>query len=430
MKKLEKICTIVGVLLLVAGLSLTLGFFVERETHYQNILNANHAKAYYASLDAVSDIEMKLNKLTVASGSNVEKELLNDVWMNCEIAVVNLGELAGKNDEIEKVTKFVNQLGDYSYYLSSKLPEEPIDENERELLNELYKITEELLKELIKAGESVNINEGLYVKLDEAVATLKGVFDMFNNSIDYPEMIYDGPFSDGLIQRDAKYLVGKDVVDRERVEGYITSKLGFSASFLEEINGNIPSYVFTIEDVGSVTISKQGCVPVQYASSRDVGEKAHSQEECIARAESFIAGLGFAGMRAVWASESEDLVYINLAYEENGVIYYPDLIKVKIAQDNMEIMGFDTTGFIYNHTERMAVEGVKDKSEVKVSDKLSVTSIRLAVIPTEWNKEIATYEVAGTYEGKIYYVYVDAFSLEEVKVMRVIMDENQGALIS
>ena len=416
--------------MLVVGLSLTLGYFVKRETDYQNILNASHAKAYYASLDSVSDIEMKLNKLTVASGSQVEKELLNDVWMNAEIAVVNLNELSGKNGEIESVTKFINQLGDYSYYLASKLPEEPLDDNERSLLNELYKITEELLEELILAGENVSINDSLNVKLDEAVTTLKGVFDMFNNSVDYPEMIYDGPFSDGLLQREAKYLMGKEEVSRESVDGYIASKLGFSASFSEEISGNIPAYVFNIKDVGSVTISKFGCVPVQYASSREIGEKAHTQQECVERAESFVAGLGFDGMSAVWASESEDLVYINLAYEKDGVIFYPDLIKVKIALDNLEIMGFDATGFIYNHIARKEFSGVKDKSEVKVSDKISVTSTRLAVIPTEWNTEILTYEVAGTYEGRIYYVYVDAISLEEVKVMRVIMDGNQGALIS
>ena len=430
MKKLEKICTLVGVLMLVAGLSLTLGYFVKRETDHMNVLNAKHARAYYASLDAVSDIEMKLSKLAVAGGSEVEKELLNDVWMNSEIAIVSLSELSGKNGEIEVVTKFINQLGDYSYYLASKLPEEPLDEEERSLLNELYKITEELLGELIEAGENVNINASLNTKLDEAVTTLKGVFDMFNNSVDYPEMIYDGPFSDGLIQREAKYLIGKEETSKESAEGYILSKLGFSASFLQEVKGNIPSYVFNIEDVGSVTVSRYGCVPVQYAGSRDIGEKAHTKEECIDRAESFIAGLGFDGMSAVWASESEDLVYVNLAYVKDGIIYYPDLIKVKIALDNLEVMGFDATGFIYNHTEREEFIGIKDKSAVKVSDKISVTSVRLAVIPTEWNTELITYEVSGTYEGRTYYVYVDAMSLEEVKVMRVINDSRQGELVS
>ena len=43
---------------------------------------------------------------------------------------------------------------------------------------------------------------------------------------------------------------------------------------------------------------------------------------------------------------------INYAYVQNNVVIYSDLIKVKIALDNGEVLGIESTGYLNNHTTR------------------------------------------------------------------------------
>ncbi len=56
-------------------------------------------------------------------------------------------------------------------------------------------------------------------------------------------------------------------------------------------------------------------------------------------------------MKETYYLKQGGAVTINYAYEQN-VIVYPDLIKLKIALDNGEILGIETTGYLNNHTER------------------------------------------------------------------------------
>ena len=43
---------------------------------------------------------------------------------------------------------------------------------------------------------------------------------------------------------------------------------------------------------------------------------------------------------------------INYAAVQEGVLLYPDLIKVKIAMDTGEVCSVECTGYIFNHTKR------------------------------------------------------------------------------
>ena len=62
----------------------------------------------------------------------------------------------------------------------------------------------------------------------------------------------------------------------------------------------------------------------------------------------------------------------------------------------------------------------------KVSDKIKVYNVRLAVIPSG-EKQIFCYEVAGSYNGLDYFVYVDAKTAKEVNILRVV-DNKQGSM--
>ena len=159
------------------------------------------------------------------------------------------------------------------------------------------------------------------------------------------------------------------------------------------------------------------------------GQENYSKEDAITTVKNYLDAIGYKEMQAVWVSKNNGIAYINFAYVENGIIYYPDLIKAKVSLGDLALIGLETQNYLYNHTARLPLEVDSNASEIEFKEGFEIVTKRLAVIPTEWNTEIATYEVAGSYKGAFYYLYYDAETLEQVKVMRVIQDENQGELI-
>ena len=57
-------------------------------------------------------------------------------------------------------------------------------------------------------------------------------------------------------------------------------------------------------------------------------------------------------MQDTYYLKEDSTATINYAYEQDGVIVYSDLIKVKIALDNGEIVGFESKIFNESHRTR------------------------------------------------------------------------------
>lgn len=423
-----RIIAIVVCLALVAGLGVSLGFLASRTKAFNLEMGAVYDSAYYATLDGLGDTENKLMKVQVSNYNKTKKDLLQEVYTNCEVIGVSLARLNNEDFDSTKLMKFINQLGGFASYLSKKLPDESITDEENQKLLKLTEVVTALEKAFAEAGEQVALGGNLYNTLQEGIDTLSGVYDAFDlTTVEYPEMIYDGPFSDGLLDRTPKFLDGKEEVSRETAKERVEGLYG-TAEDSGEVSGSIPSYLFTLA-AGSVEVSKVGGYIVELALESEDGEVNYSKEQAITSSKSFLNTLGYQGMEAVWVSVNGDTAYINFAFVENGVIYYPDLIKVKVSLVDVRVIGLEAQNYLYNHVARDAISERGNVEDISLKEGFEVVTKRVSVIPTEWNTEIATYEVAGRYEGAFYYIYYDVVTLEEIKVMRVIQDENQGELI-
>src|SRR5699024_6202634 len=95
-------------------------------------------------------------------------------------------------------------------------------------------------------------------------------------------------------------------------------------------------------------------------------------------------------MKATYYLKQGGVATINYAYIQDDVTIYPDLIKVKVALDNGEVLGIETTGYLNNHTERTIEQPAISIEEAKatLNKNLEITSQGLAIIPTEWKTEI------------------------------------------
>ncbi len=250
-------------------------------------------------------------------------------------------------------------------------------------------------------------------------------------------LIYDGAFSEHITSQEKKGLTGEDIEEekaKQIAEEFIgksnikqTNNLGFSE------NATIPVYDFSItnqeEETINVSIAKKGGHIVSMNSNREVKVENITQEEANKKGKEFLQNKGFPDMRETYYLKQEGIVTINYASTQNNVIMYPDLIKIKVALDDGEILGMETTGYLNNHTTR-DIEKIKiSKEEAKktLNKDLEIKSEGLAVIPTKWQSEILCYEFKGKVEEREFLVYINAENGREEDIL-IITNTPNGTL--
>ena len=123
------------------------------------------------------------------------------------------------------------------------------------------------------------------------------------------------------------------------------------------------------------------------------------------------------------------IVTINYAYLENDIVVYSDLIKLKVALDNGEVLGIETTGYLNNHTERNTSNvkiSMEDARNVLNKD-LNIMSEGMAIIPTEFKTEILCYEFKGKVDDREFLVYINAENGREENIF-IIKNTPNGTL--
>ena len=132
-------------------------------------------------------------------------------------------------------------------------------------------------------------------------------------------------------------------------------------------------------------------------------------------------------MKETYYLTNENILTINYAYYQDNVIIYPDLVKVKIAMDNGEILGIEATNYLNNHIEKREFNNFKisqEDAKKLVSNKVKITSIDKAVIPTEHNSEINCYEIKGKIENNDFLIFINAETGEEEDILMIVNTPN------
>ena len=410
------------------------------DERYRALAESTYRKSYYALLYNMDGLEGATNKLTVASGKALKQEYLADISSYATAAAENMSDFTPEDTGDSKIMKFINQTGDFAKYLDYKLNKGgSFSEADTATIEEIAGVVREIKGTL--ADLSAEVEEGDFSFVD-TLREKDGVFSQTlryfeEKDVDYPSMIYDGPFSDSLSEREAKALVGAEVSEEESAV-LVARFLGIAKTSDISVKNGSKSFfetydceADTLRGKAYVTLAKKGGFPVSVTLPEDQQNALHIEAADAERiAESYLREIGFDNMKAVWASLYGNVYYINLAACRDGVILYPDLIKVKIGGDNGDVVGMESLNYVYNHTERTLPAPVVTEQEAAeaISEYIALDSCRLALVPTKGGGEVLTYEFYGTKGEDKYFVYVDAMSGEELKIMRV-LDGERGLLL-
>ena len=424
----------------IVGLSVALYYSTEQvSTHetYQRQMEAVYSRAYYDLLGGASDLGNNLRKLSVSTTPSMQQSLLYEVWSQAELAENNLSVFEAEDEGVRAAQKFVNQLGDYSHSLALKVADgESLSKEDRAKLRKMGELADVYKNAIDKVNGSLK-DGGSFVGDNAVLDKFTSAFqDFVEPSVEYPEMIYDGPFSDALEDRTPIALQGEEITAEqaeEKLRAYLKDRNVKNVEYAGETNGEIKSYNFALTLDGEpafAEICRFGGALITLNSSAQNGvlETAHveARETCQQAALAFAKKLGLENMQVVWSSSAHGECVVNLAPLENGVVLYPDLVKVKVRERDSKVVGVDCTHYAFNHKTRdlpMPVVSVEDAEAVLSINKVS--DGRLALIPLRGNREALTYEFECEADGT-YFVYIDALTGREANILYVISDDETG----
>lgn len=445
LKKGHMLSVICVLLIIVAILGLIL---YKKQTEYKQATENNYNMAFYELVDYVQNVETYLAKSLISSTPEHGAETLTHLWREANLAQTYLGRLPIESQELENTEKFLNQVSDYSYTLSRKnIYNDKLSDEDLKNLKDLHRYSVDLSNTLNQLSEDLNSGRLQWGELTKkgTVAFAQQVDNISQESFsnleenfhEYSGLIYDGAFSEHLTNTEKKGLTGNDI-DEEQARQIAEQFIGKDnireiSNFGYSENATIPAYDFSItkndEQTINISVSKKGGHIVAMNSNRDVNTEILTQEEAGKKAKEFLDSKGFTNMEETYYLKQEGIVTINYAYSQNDVIMYPDLIKVKVALDNGEVLGIETTGYLNNHTERNVdnVNITMEEAKKNLNKDLEIKSQGLAVIPTEWQTEILCYEFKGTVDNREFLVYINSENGREEDIL-IITNTPNGTL--
>lgn len=408
----------------------------------KNLVQDEYNKSMYLAVSYINNVEVDLAKLLVTSTPKMSAVTLADIWKQANLAKECLEQIPVGQNSMANASKYLTQVSDFSYTLMKQnISDIKLTEEEYEKLKHIYEDSSKLSSKMSDIYDDLNAGRIKWDEL-EKIGNEKLPDNDISNSIsevgktfqNYEGLIYDGAFSDHLLSSEPKFLSQKEISEddaKKYIEEVILNDEKIEKiEFKGESNGKIELYNFDVtldsKQKRIISITKNDCKLYLMIGDKKVKEQNISVDEAKKRGMEFLNKLGIDNMIETYYQKTENMIVINYAATQDGVILYPDLIKVKISLDDGKVYGVEAAGYIFNHTTRNNLKPSisQEKAKSILNSSLEIISSDMALIPTESNSEILTYEFKGKIDNREFLIYINADNAREEKVLLVIDNKN------
>lgn len=409
---------------------------------------------FYNLLNQVEQSEVSLGKALVSSSRAQQAALLTQASNQAAGAQSSLSQLPTPGINLVGTRKFLAQTADYCQYLAQRvargqsLSQEEIQNLSRlrqemgKLAVDLHNIEGQVAARTIRWSSFYSLHMPplprtmAWLKVRPVQATphpLEGFVNTDRHLQTLPSLNYDGPFSDHLEKAKplglAAHPVDQPTAEKNALKfANDASGTTYRIASVNPVNGRIPCFGISLADEkrpgrqARIDVSRQGGHIISFLNPRPVDAPTIDVKAAQERATAFLKAQGFPDMLPTYTISQGHAQLFTFVAREQDVLLYPDQVKVKVALDNGEIVGFDATPFFMAHHKRdLPVPQVSAKEiTAKLKPHLKVEGIRLTLIPTGGGREVLTYEVSTKLDTERYLLYFNALTGEEEKIMKII----------
>lgn len=458
----RKILSLLSVTFALAfAVTLGWGIYEYKELNAYKLKTENQYKQALNDLVAtLNEVETSMAKAKVAASPAQKVLYLGETWKGSNEAVGKLSSLPADEVGISYVDTLVNQVGDFSKTMTRKVASvEKMNSEEQKTFNDMHDRIIEVNRNIQQLSNQfyaenlawVDKEPGFLQKLgigkiiqtsaqggesdsdnNQAPTSLRGGLKQLDASLQkYPPFTYQGELDkhvvgkplglpSGEINEKKAVAVAKEFLTNIGYEGASPQVTGLSQ---EPLGG----FDLTYKD-SYLEISKKGGVVTFFRNQREVSDRKLDVKKAVDKAYSSLVKLGW---KLVITSTQDFGSYtqIDAVAEEDGVRLYPDKVRITVAMDNGEIIGFDANPFYaYHHNRKLNKVLSLEQAKAKLDNNFKVKESRLALISKLGTEEAFCYEFRGTAYGEEYLIYINARDGSEEKISRVI-DTPRGKFI-
>ena len=414
----------------------------QQRAAYRAQLQNMYTRSFYELVDNVDNMEVKISKLMVSGSPGNSIQLLSDIARQAESANDKLSMLPVNHPALANTMGMITLTGDYCRSLALKASEgHPLTSEDINGLKSLYDNCTSVSTELrtMQTEGKVDFADS---KSYYEVAGKDGMSTRFSerekSGVQYPTLIYDGPFSESLSQVTPKGLPA-DVVDEAAAMSAAATFLGITDLNTCKINGKsqgqIESFDISATSKAGVPVnmqvSCQGGKVIQMIEESGPANATLSVDDCVKRSQDWLTANGMPQMSPTFMQQYDGQLVINFAPVQDGAILYPDLVKVKVRMDDGRVCAYEAMGYWLNHTNRPQLKPVLPEAEARklLSSQLQVTGAQLALTPTTGGGERLCWEYKGTSGNDSFIVYIDAVTGVEAQIFKIIPTDNGNLVI-
>jgi spore germination protein len=435
--------------ILIAGLSLAVagtaiwGYQEHREKNAV-LINAenNYQRAFHELTYQVDLLHDKIGTTLAMNSRQSLSPTLAEVWRLTSQAHNDVGQLPLTLLPFNKTEEFLTQVGDFSYRTAVRdLDKEPLTDEEYSTLKNLYGQAEEIQNELRNVQHIAMENNLRWMDVELALATGKEQSD--NTIIDgfktvektvegYDETDLGLAFVNMKVNdNNYNHLGGKNISKDEAVkiaQKYIGIGKGAKVQITENGKGSdYGFYSISFENkennqISNMDITKKGGHPLWYMVSRDVKEQKISLNDASNRALQFLKDNDFKDIELLDSTQYDNLGVFTIIKSLDGVRIYPKAVKVKVALDNGQIIGFSNEDYLKSVNSETKVEKptiTAEEAKKKINPQVKVMEERLAIIINDLNDAVLCHEFMGTLDNDTYRIFINADTGTEEKVEKM-----------
>ncbi|MBQ7885063.1 MAG: germination protein YpeB [Clostridia bacterium] len=399
-----------------------------------------YSRNFYDLMDNVNNSEVKMSKVLASNYDLYARKLLGEISKNAYSASYNLSNLPISLNGIDETKKFINQVSGYTGYLCDKIDRgeklttaeidtlESIYESLAILKNNLSQFNEDYIAQGFNIFNNGNLIDGDYNNFTQKIQGIKA------SDVEYPTMIYDGPFADSTLNKEVKGLNGSMVaVDyaKQEIKKLYADISDEDITFKGEATGMFDTFDFEVNlaDYSTVyvQITKIGGKLLTVSGYGDQKGEAMTLSNAVSKAKEIAQKQTGVTLDCVWSDVVGQDAYLNLAPVQNQIVLYPDLIKVKIDLATGNLIGYSASGFYTNHTNRTlgSASFAKAEADAMIPQGFKVEMSRLCLAPLDVMEEKLCYEYMCGKDGSTYYIYINAQNGITENILKVI-ETNDG----
>jgi spore germination protein len=421
------------------------GYWGYKEHQEKNAVLLQAENSYQRAFhDLTYRVDQLHDRIGVTLAMNSKKTLspaLVDVWRITSEAQSDVGQLPLALMPFNKTEEFLAGIGEFSYRTAVRdLEKEPLSNAEYKTLESMYAKSADIQNELRNVQHLAIENNLRWMDVELALASgqkqgdntiIDGFETVEENVGGYSEADFDTSFTamKTNMKKGFEKLEGKDISEEEVKE--IAKKYVQNDVTDIKVTANGEGSLFGFYSVSmhdkknnadfNMDFTKKGGHPIYLVQNRDIKEQKISLNDASNNARDFLKKHGFNDLDLYESAQFDNTGIFSFVSIVDNVRIYPDALRMKVALDDGQVIGFSARDYLLAHKQRDIPKPKISKEEAAkmLNPGLEVQDDRLAIITNDLGEEVLCYEFLGTINKDTYRIFIDAENGTEEKIEKL-----------